>query len=332
MLPSNLKVLFVGSFTGITGTGEQPDQIHMSRCLSQAGVNVTNLDQAEWHAYVNGKKQDNVPPEDTYDVIILCKWGHYTQAMIKSLKERYKGKLVYWTWDFMFATHREMWTPDWHKMLLSECDIYVSGELGMSSWFKQQGVNFQYFNWDSSDGQYDQLPRDEKYDVVFTGSYIPHSYRNEYLKKVHERFDLTIFSHDHAKWTEQGFKALPGKYDADFNQISSMAKIMLCMNWPEPSLETTGYQSNRIGKILTTGGLPFVHYFPMAERMLGDRVPIFYKEEDLLENIKWFLDNPTQRETARVAAYDFGRANYTTQRRMKEFKILLENICRSTQS
>lgn len=320
MIPTNLKVLYIGGLTGLTGTGEQPDELHMARCLRETGVDVTTADRAEVHAFFNGKKQDNIPPEEKYDIIILGKWHHFTEEMIKGIKERYKGKLVYFLWDWMG-------TPTgWHEMILKNCDLYLSGEIGMLPWFKQNGVNFQYFNWDSSDGQYDQLPRNEIYDVSFTGTYIAKSYRNAWLKKVHERFNLTIFSWDFEKWRQEGFNAQPGKYDANFNQLSAQSKIMLCFNWVEPSLETMGYQSNRIGKIMTTGGLPFVHYFPMAERLLGDKVPMFYKEEDMLENIKWFLDNPIQRETARVAAYDFGRANYTTQTRMKQLKLILESL------
>ena len=98
------------------------------------------------------------------------------------------------------------------------------------------------------------------------------------------------------------------------------------MNWVEPSPETAGYQSNRIGKVMTTGGLPIVHYFPGIERMLSDAVPIFYDVGDAINKIEWHLGNPTQRETARTKAYDFGRARYTTQTRMKEFKVLLESL------
>lgn len=77
---------------------------------------------------------------------------------------------------------------------------------------------------------------------------------------------------------------------------------------------------------MTTGGLPLVHYFPMADRLLGDNVMFFYKEEDLMEKIQWLLDNPPQRETARVKAYDFGRRSYTTQVRMRELRIILESL------
>lgn len=314
MIPTNLKVLWIGGFTGLTGTGEVPDEIHMARCLKETGVDVTTADRAEVHAFFKGAKQDNIPPADKYDIIILGKWHHFTEEMIKGIKERYQGKLAYWVWDWMGQP------SGWHKMIIDNCDVYLSGEMKLNE------PKHQYFNWDSADGQYDQLPRNEIYDVVFTGTYIAKSYRNAWLKKVHEKFNLTIFSWDFEKWRQEGFKAEPGKYDANFNQLSAQSKVMLCFNWVEPSLETMGYQSNRIGKILTTGGLPFVHYFPGVERMLGDKVPVFYRESDLMENLKWFLDNPIQRETARVAAYDFGRANYTTQTRMKQLKILLESL------
>ena len=320
-----LKTLFIGSFTGVTGTGEEPDEIHIARCLKEAGVVVTQVDRAEIHANFVKAKKDNIPEPEEFDIILLCKWGHFTAEMIDMVKERYKGKLVYWTWDYMFQP--EKWsTADFHRMLLEKCDYYVSGELGMMPWFKENNVNFKWFNWDTSDGKIDQIERDEKYDLTFTGSYIPHSYRNNILEELNKRFKLTIFSHDHDKWIGEGFTAEPGKYGENYNQISAQSKIQLCLNWPEPSPETAGYQSNRVGKVLTTGGLPMVHYFPGAERMLSDAVPIFHDLADAINKIEWLLGNDVQRETARVKSYDFGRARYTTQIRMKEFKILLESL------
>lgn len=313
-----MKLLFIGNLTGVGSTGEQADEVHISRCIEQTGIDITKVDRAEIHAFFTGAKQDNIPPADKYDFIILCKWHHFTEPIIKGLKERYQGKLVYWVWDWM---QKNGFLPDWHTMILGKCDIYLSGELFMREHHKL----YQYFNWDTSDGQYDQLPRDEKYDVVFTGSYINGSYRNDILKKVNEKFNLTIFSHDFEEWKRQGFKAEQGKYAGDFNQLSAQSKVMLCMNWIAPNKETTGYQSNRIGKIVTTGGLPLVHYFPLAEQMMGDNVPFFYNETDLMPKIQWFLDNPPQRETARVKAYDWGRREMTTQVSMRRLKIILES-------
>lgn len=322
-----MKVLFIGNFQGPgNATGEEPDERHIAACMLQADIDLVTVPRDEIHANFNEKKKDNIP-EGEFDIILLAKWGNFTAEMIDKLKEKYKGKLVYWTWDFMFQPHREMWTPDWHLMLLDKCDYYVSGEQGMLSWFKEHDVDFRYFNWDTSDGKIDQLQkRDEKYDVVFSGTYIAHSYRNDILKELGKRFELTIFSFDHEKWKEEGFKAEPGLYGESFNQISAQAKIQLCLNWVEPMPQTAGYQSNRIGKVLTTGGLPMVHYFPGAERLLSDAVPMFYDLGDAINKIEWHLGNEAQRETARVKSYDFGRARYTTQIRMKEFKVLLESL------
>ena len=322
-----MKVLFIGNMIGVGSVGEEADERHITRCLDQTGTQTITVDRGEIHAFFTGAKKDNIPEPQDFDVIVLCKWHHFTEEIIKGIKERYKAPIVYWVWDWMWK-HKEEGgrTVDWHKMLLKNTDLYVSGELGMADKIKELGGKFQYFNWDSSDGQYDQLPRDEKYDVTFTGSYIPHSYRNEYLKAIHDKFNLTIFSHDFETWRKEGFNAEAGKYAGEFNQISAQSKVMVVMNWVSPSKETIGYQSNRIGKILTTGGLPLVHYFPLAERLLGDNVMFFYNIPDMLNKIDWLLGHPEQRETQRVKSYDFGRREYTTQTRMRQFKTLLENF------
>lgn len=321
-----MKIGFIGNFQGPgNATGEDPDERHIATCLEQADVEVVKIPRDEIHANLNEKKKDNIPVGE-FDIILLAKWNHFTAEMIDKIKDMYKGKLVYWTWDFMFQPHREWWTPDWHLMLMDKCDYYVSGEQGMMPWFKEKDINYRYFNWDSSDGKIDKIERDEKYDVAFTGTYIAHSYRNKILEEIGKRYDLTIFSFDHEKWKEEGFQAQPGLYGESYNQISAQAKIILCMNWVDPMPQTAGYQSNRVGKVTTTGGLPLVHYFPGAERMLSDAVPVFHDLGDAINKIQWHLGNEAQRETARVKAYDFGRARYTTQTRMKEFKILLESL------
>ena len=322
-----MKCLFIGNLQGPgNASGEEADEIHIARCLKEAGVDVTTVPRDEIHAHFVKGTKDNIPEPEDFDIIILCKWSLFTADMIDMVKERYKGKLVYWTWDFLFQPHNEWKVPDWHAMLLEKCDYYISGELGMSDWFKRSNMDFRYFNWDTSDGKIDQIERDEKYDLVFTGSYISHSYRINILRELNKRFNLTIFSFDHEKWKEEGFKAEPGLYGSNYNQISAQAKIQICINNVEPMPQTAMYQSNRVGKVLTTGGLPLVHYFPGAERMLSDAVPIFHDLGDAINKIEWLLGNDIQRETARIKAYDFGRARYTTQIRMKEFKILLESL------
>lgn len=324
---TSMTVLYVGNFQGPgNSSGEEADERHQARCLQQAGVKVITVPRDEVHAAFVGAKKDNLPPPQKVDFIVIAKWNHYTGPMIDMLRERYQGKVVYFCWDFMFAPHRNFWTPDFHIAMMKTSDYYVSGELGMADWFKKEGINYRYFNWDSSDGQYDVLPRSEEYDIVFTGTYIGHSYRNNLLREVAKRFKLKVFSWDADVWRKEGFDAEVGKYGADFNQISAKAKVMLCMNWVEPKLESAGYQSNRIGKILTTGGMPLVHYFPMAERLLSDRVLFFHDQGDMFNKIEWLLSNPAQRETARIKAYDFGRQFYTTQIRMAQFKILLESF------
>lgn len=320
-----MRVLFIGNFQGPgNNTGEEPDERHIAKSLAQAGVDVTTVPRDEVHAWHIGAKKENIPEEGAYDIILLCKWGNFTQDMIRAVKERYKGKLVYWVWDFMYQPHREFWTPDWHKMLLHESDYYISGERDM---VKAIGGNYRYFNWDTADGQYDQLPeRTDDVDVAFTGTYIPHSYRNEWLEDVNKRFNLTIFSFDHEVWKTHGFKAEPGKYGADYNQISARAKVILCMNWVEPMPESFGYWSNRVGKVMTTGGLPLIHYVPGMERALSDAPMYFHDKGDLFNKLSWLLGNDEQRETARVKAYDFGRRQMTTQIRMRELKVLLESL------
>ncbi len=346
-----MNIIFIGNFQGPgNNSGEEPDERHISRCLKQTGVRVTEAPRDEIHAFFTGAKKDNIPEPDNYDIILIAKWNHFTKEIIEGLRERYKGKVVYWVWDYMFSWHKGYyapntpWIPDWHRELLKNVDLYISGEnnLNMELHNIDANLKHQYFNWDSSDGQYDALTeRTEEYDVVFTGSFIPvsnlrlvgkqgkyeqYSYRNEMLKAVHDKFKLKIFSWDYEKWREEGFDAEPGQYGADFKNLSAKSKIMLCMNWIEPNKKTRGYWSNRIGKIATTGGLPLIHYVPGMERAFGDNVMYFYDKEDMFYNINWLLVNPIQRETQRIKTYDWGRREMSTQTRMKQFKILLESL------
>lgn len=328
------KVLFLGNFLAAgNATGESPDERHMARDLGRV-CDVTTQDHAEWVAHVDGHPTAQHVPQQDFDIILIVKWVHYTEKALQELKSRYKGKLVFLCWDYMWSFHKgvDYWCPDWFKMMLRNCDVYLSHELGMAWKYRELGVNWRYFSWDTADGEFDQIFKEgekhEKYDVVFPGTFVdqPRSERVEILRYVKESLDLTVFSYDFEKWREEGFKAEPGLYGEQFRELSRDSRVIISMNSVPLRPETYGYWSNRNGKITTTGGLPLIQYVPGMERVFGDRVTYFYTKEDLVQKAKWFLDNPPQRETARVLAYDMGRRDMTTLTRMKQLKVVLESV------
>jgi hypothetical protein len=332
-----MKLLFVAYFQEGNFTGEEPDEIHMTRCLRAAGADVTVCPRDEVRDFYSGGKTGNIPPPGRYDVLLLGKVRYFDEAVLADLRARYAAPIVYWVWDMLRYYHLpefpEGWCEPHHLTLLRHSDLYLSGELGLAPWFAAQGVRHRYFNWDTADGAYDaEAERTEDLDVVFPGTFVSFSHRTRLLRAVRERFRLTVFGSDFEIWRREGFEAEPGLYGGDFRRISSRAKVVLVMNACERRAETSGYWSNRIGKIVTTGGFPLVHYVPMMERSFGDHVAYFHDEADLIERIGHWLDHPAEREALRARAYRWGRREMTTEVRMRELVILLEDFVRSGQA
>jgi len=76
-------------------------------------------------------------------------------------------------------------------------------------------------------------------------------------------------------------------YGADFNKMIAQSKVVLGFN---VNAHCWGYWSNRVGKVLTVGGLLVQQYAPGMELLLPDCVSLFRNPQDLTTKIKNILE------------------------------------------
>lgn len=319
---------FVGLF-GISGSGEVSDETHLARELESLGHVVRRIPRDEWREYVleypNGKYK-GVPEDLKADINLIAKWHHfYDERFIKTLKDLSNAPVFYWVWDNM-----EGHTPDdWHIKMAKESDLYLSGELGLASWYKMNKVPFYYFQFDSCDGEFPAMSSsksDKQYDVVFLGSCTNQNGRLDILKEINKQIPIQVFGPDYEEWRKQGFKAEPAVYELEFNRIVAKSKIILGTS---ANVNIFGYWSNRVGKVLHAGGFLLQWYTPGMELFLADCAEYFSTVEEAVEKIKYYLANPDKIVPFWENNVYLGRERWTSAYKVRQLSVLMDRYVKT---
>lgn len=308
-----LKINFVGSTT--TGyIGEVSDETHLVRELRNLGHEVNFVPRDQWKAFVDGQKpnDDWVLPIEA-DINILCKWHHFNDPKyIGELYLRSNAPVFYWVWDFM---RRE----DWHMKLVKACNLYISNDVYSGDYDGMD--NCHYFPFDVADGS---LPVEEMwnktYDVVFFGSYLLRGDRVEWLREINKTHPVKVFSWNYQKWQEDGFDASPAVYGEEFCRAIAQSRIVLQFSVND---HCWGYWSNRVGKVLTTGGFLLTRYAPGMELFLRDGVEYFSSIEEANKKIAYYLEHEDERNKIAKRGFEIGRDRFTSAKRVKELEVLI---------
>lgn len=284
---------FVGNFA-LGYVGEVSDEIHLARELEDLGHTVNKVPRDQWKAFVDGEKPntDWVLPTDA-DFNLIAKWDKFDDPKyIEYLEWKAKAPVFYWVWDYML----DPIFPEWHLRMAKAADLYLSGELGLASKYRQEGINFYYFQFDVCDGNLPTFRNEpKKFDVVFTGSYLGQGDRIEYLTKINAALPgkLQIFSWNYLEWKQRGFEAYPAVYGAEYNQLLAKTKIVIGLS-VEPNCY--GYWSNRVGKVLRARAQLLQQWAPGMETLLPSCIEYFSSPEEAIQKIKELLNNSYQCE------------------------------------
>lgn len=315
-----MNVFFIGNYQQGPG-GETADEVHLARELQALGHNVSRINRDEWREYV----LENAPagkykiPEDVKpDIVIIAKWHHfYNGKFIEFAKAKYGAPVFYWVWDNM-----EGHTPDdWHLSMAREADLYLSGELGLASWYRENGVDFYYLQFDSCDGEDPRMSAKEKiYDVVFLGSCTNQNGRLDILKEINKEVSIKVFGYDYEKWREEGFDASPAVYGMEFNKIVSQSKIILGTS---AGVDIFGYWSNRVGKVLHAGGFLLQWYTPGMENFIYDCAEYFSSAREAVNKIKYYLNNPDKIEPFLERNILMNRDRWTSAYKVRQLAVLM---------
>lgn len=315
----------VGSFTQ-GYVGECADEVHLARELEKLGHKVNKVPRDIWKAHCEGetnKDWDKYLKNLKADINIICKWHHFVDGKYcRLLREKSNAPVFYWTWDYM------QWpqAPEWHRRMAEGADLHLTNEGGLEEvqTMNQWDIKHYYFPFDVSDGEFDKLHWSQKaFDVVFFGTYLQQGDRIEWLREINKQHPIDIFSWNFDKWKEEGFSARPAVYGDAFAEIVARSKICLQFSVND---HCWGYWSNRVGKILTTGGFLLARYTPGMELFLRDGAEYFSSPGEAIAKIDFYLKNDEKREKIARRGYKIGRDRFTSKARIKELDILIDRF------
>ncbi len=322
---------FVGNFAR-GYVGEVADETHLADEIENLGHTVRRIPRDEWKAHIEtGNKYVNVPEDLRADANIICKWHHFNNRVFaEKLREKSQAPVFLWVWDYMVGDDGKL--PDWHYEMIQGADVYLGNDVRSWSYLGNLLLNKKayYFPFDVADKNFDKVEADsstslrinKKYDVVFFGSHFPKGDRVEWLKQLNQIFPVKIFSWNWQDWQKDGFAdAEQAVWGEDFAQKVAESKIILQFSVND---HCWGYWSNRIGKVLTVGGFLLARYAPGMELFLKDGADYFSTVEEMVAKVRYYLDNPT--ETTKIAArgYQIGRADFTSEARIRQLLIFIE--------
>ena len=324
-----MRVNFVGNYQS-GYVSESADEAHLAREIEALGHVVRRLPRDEWRENViSGKEFPNIPVDLKADINIIAKWdGFYDGRFVSNLKERSEAPVFYWVWDYMQG-------EPWHMEMVKECDLYLGNDVfsgqydrlkyEVSGWVD----NLYYFPFDVTDGIFDCQLHNQGFNVSFFGSWIPQGDRQEWLKKINKEVPINVFSWNYRDWPKEFTRTNPAVYGNNFSAAVSQTKICLGFS---VNPNTWGYWSNRTGKTLSVGGFLLQQYAPGMELFLRDGVAYFSSPEEAVEKIKYYLENPDQREIVAKRGYEIGRDRFTSKERVKDLMILADRFIKKGNS
>lgn len=250
------------------------------------------------------------------DFILIQQWDGYPPDMIENLRKHYPCLIIYWAFDYQ-ADGQE-----WHERLVNGVDLYLSKRFADMKY-----SNWRWFSQDFSPAFLDKYKFDSPdpyIDVLFTGTYLPWATeRNETLKAVDEKFNLTIHAVNPDDWKAAGFKNVNGPVmDDQLPELISRATINLSI---DHTMEA-GYWSDRNAQIMACGGLVLFRYIPLSETVFRHNVQYFYSVDSCLEMIQKLLDNPERRNVIAKNGYVYAHENLMVRNRIFELLVIVGSI------
>ncbi len=318
-----MKINFIGSFT--TGyVGETADETHLANELEFMGHDVNRIPRDIWKAFADGSEgaRPGVTDHLKADINIIAKWHHFnSEDYINILRHRSEAPVFYWVWDYMCDDNPE--SPGiigWHEEMVAASDLYLGNDVRNPLYSKHK--NAYYFPFDVSDYNLDKINGvDKKIKVGFFGTWLEQGDRSTWLPEINRDYPITVFSWNHEEWTKRGFEAYPAVWGNEFAQKVAECKIILGFNVNDHSW---GYWSNRVGKVLTTGGFLLQRYVPGMELFLRDGAEYFSSVVEAKRKINYYLEHNTLRQKIADRGYEIGRERFTSRARIRELSILMD--------
>ena len=314
------KINFVGGFTRDI-LGDPADEVHICDGLDEVGHKVHRCPRDIWKAYVDGHKpnDDWILPEKA-DINIIVKWHHFIDGRyIDKLKEVSGAPVFYWQFDWMKWPN----PPEWHKLMAMSANLHLTHELGDFDYIRTCDVKPYYISASVANPEYDSIYQPKKHEVIFTGSFVNVGDRVEWIKEINKKHPVKVWSYNWKEWAKEGIESYEPVYGYDFADLITQSKIVLGFNVND---HCYGYWSNRVARVLCTGGVLLHRYTPGMELFLKDGAEYFSSVDEATAKIDYYLKHPDIRDKVAKRGYELGRENFTSAARAKELTIIIDRF------
>lgn len=285
-----MKILTIGNFSH-GWDGSICDEEHIAGTFEKMGHQVQRVSRTSIALQM---------PEPAFafpDFILIAQWDGYPLDFMEKLRKNFTCLIIYWAFDYQ-ADGQE-----WHERLINGSDLYLSKRFADIKY-----DNWRWFSQDFAPQFLDKVHDIKKdIDVLFTGSYLPWATeRNETLKAVDDKFNLTIHSVNPEDWKTAGFKNVYGPImDEQLPALIARAKINLSI---DHTFEA-GYWSDRNAQIMACGGFVLFRYVPLSESIFRHYISYFFNTRTCLQQIERLLPQTAVLITTASAGYRYAQDN-----------------------
>jgi len=303
-----MKINYYGMFAG-AGFCEN----WISDALNRNGHYCKRVEktQVTWDHFKTG-----VLAADKPDAVMFSKIPEIIPEQFSSFRDRYKGKIIFWTFDYMRDPSNA-----WYWPLAPLADIcFQTDGLDHDGWYEDNKVNRVELHQGIAP-QHD-LPRDITeedltkwdYDVVFMGSlYTPRR------KKLHKALEDLGVKYKHFGSPE------PELWGADFAKACYFSKIVIGDNYIN---DIPGYWSDRNYLSMGCGAFLITAHVPFIERSfaLGRHLVTYQAIDDLKKHIEYYLPREGERRLIALEGYRHVHQYHTYDKRIEVFNHHLRRL------
>jgi hypothetical protein len=314
----------VGNFTK-GWDGSICDEEHIASALEEIGHKVTRWQREQDFSLIEGI--------ENYDFVLLSQWdGYNIEALTKAKKycndKSSRTPFVYWAFDY------QKWDQQWHQDLIALSDLYLSKRIADSKFDNWQWLSQDFapaFLNKPSNIIYDKnhkidhtiiIPKD--IDVLFTGTYQDSATeRNNTLKAVDDKFNLTIHSVNPEAWKAAGFKNVHGPVmDYDLPVLYQRAKIVISID----SFIEAGFWSDRVAQAMCCGAFVLHRYQPLCNVAFHSYVAYFYDIPSCLKSLEYWLEADEDRENLAERGYEYAQRELKVHNRVMDLLNIVQGV------
>lgn len=260
-------------------------------------------------------------------IILLCS-DDFEADVLDQIKAQTTS--IFYAYDDMWRTDFvARWAPHFTYMTTS----YIKG----GEYLKKIGIhNAVYLSLGCNHLAYPKTDTAKEYEVSFIGSYHPH---RAWLVKWLRRAGIDVYA---CGWGWDGTKKLVSHEEKV--KIINASKINLNLNnevcWDmrymlsSPRAFINTFRSDktyapinvRIFEINSCGGFQVLPYMEGLEQRykIGEELIVFDRPEQLVEQVKYYLKNDSERDAIALQGYERTLAEHTMERRFNEMLESLE--------